>query len=35
MVRAGDELSCDVACITTMGVALVLGVRGAVGVGHR
>ena len=35
VVRAGDELSCDGACITTIGVALVLGVRGAVGVGHR
>ena len=35
MVGAGDELSCDGACITTMGVTLVLGVHGAVGVGHR
>jgi len=36
VVRAGDELSCnDGACVTTMGVTLVLGVRGAVGLGHR
>ena len=35
VVRAGDELSCGGACVTTMGVTLVLGVRGAVGVGHR
>ena len=35
VVRAGDVLSCDGACVTTMGVTLVLGVHGAVGVGHR
>ena len=35
VVRAGDELPCDGACVTTMGVTLVLGVRGAVGLGHR
>ena len=34
VVRAGDKLSCDGAW-TTMGVTLVLGVRGAVGLGHR